>query len=93
MTDGSCGILPWRRAGFWRLAAGEGFDDAHRASAFGACLARVPLVGIEAPLLAGRLIRPWLRIDQTPIFSILSRRIPLARKPVWRMRWKPEGRT
>ena len=39
------------------MAAGEDFDDAHRPSAFGACLARVPLVGIEAPLLTGRLIR------------------------------------
>ena len=27
------------------------------------------------------------------IFAILSRRMPLARKPAWRMRWKPEGST
>ena len=63
---GSCGLLPWRRAGFRGLAAGEGLDDDHRTTASGACLARVPLVGIGAPVLIGRLIRLWLGIDQTP---------------------------
>ena len=38
---GSCGLLPWWGVGFRGLAAQEGFDDAHRATAFGACLVEI----------------------------------------------------
>ena len=70
---------------FGGLAAGEGLDDTRRATAFGACPTQVVLVRIGAPVLTDGLIRLWL--------LILSRRLPLARKPVWRMRWKPDCET
>ncbi len=62
---GSCGVPPWRRAGFRSLAAGKGFDDAHRAAASGAFPVQALLVGIGTPVFAGRLIRLSLRVDQT----------------------------
>ena len=55
---GSCGVLPWRCAGFWGLARQEGLDDAHCATAFGACPVQVlfllvvtgPLLGLRCPI-------------------------------------------
>lgn len=37
---GSCGLLPWRRARHWLLAATEDHDDAHLATTAGARLAQ-----------------------------------------------------
>ena len=62
----SCGILPWRRAGFWCPVAREGFDDDHRATAFGARLMDIQIGRIIASALIRRLARLWLRIKQTP---------------------------
>ncbi len=59
---GSCGLLPWWGAGFRGLAAQEGFDDAHRATAFGACLVEILFLLI----FTGHLLGLSCPIDQVP---------------------------
>ena len=66
MMVGSCGLLPWWGAGFRDLAAQEGLNDDHRASAFGAKLLHVRIAAFGAGCLVRSLIRLWLGIQQLP---------------------------
>ncbi len=63
---GSCGLLPWRCAGFRDLSAQEGFDDTHRTAAFRARLKPVLFVSAGERVFLSHLIRLWLTVQQAP---------------------------
>ena len=62
----SCGVLPWRGAGFGCLAAREGLDDDHSATAFWARLVRGLIIAFGAGCFIRRLTGLWLCNQQTP---------------------------
>ena len=62
----SCGGFPGWSTSFWHLASGEGFDDDHRATAFGARLALISFVCMGTVIVAGFLISVRLHIKQVP---------------------------
>jgi len=62
----SCGVLPWRRSGFGKLAAFESLDDNHRAAAFRARLRLVSFISIDGMLFVGFRTGIWFSIQQPP---------------------------
>lgn len=62
----SCGVLPWRCSGLRKLAAQEGLNDYHRATAFGARLGLVSFVGLDVLIPTGFRIGIYFNLQKAP---------------------------